>query len=271
MADPIRLVLVVSDLHSGSTVAAMPPEFETIDGCKVVANPVQSWFYDKWQRMNEWAFACVSDDDFAFVCNGDMIEGVHHRSVQIVAPETITHTNIAHHLLNDLNERAAKTFMVKGTECHTGEAEIALGGRLGAEVCPETGKAASDHWRLNFNGVPCSFAHHCQTSSRRWLRSGELGRMLAAEQLEAAACGHEPPRIVGRAHRHTHGLYQDDRNLSFTTGAWQGLTRFGHKVVPGAIPAPSAVILDWRERDEGELPELRQFIATMPARKEIRL
>jgi hypothetical protein len=52
------------------------------------------------------------------------------------------------------------------------------------------------------------------------------------------------------------------------TGGWQFLTRYGRKVVPDAIPRPSALVLDWRRRRNGELPEVHELVWT-PEQDEI--
>ena len=52
------------------------------------------------------------------------------------------------------------------------------------------------------------------------------------------------------------------------TGGWQFLTRYGRKVVPDSIPRPSGLVLDWRRRRDGELPEVHEIVFT-PEQDEI--
>jgi hypothetical protein len=49
------------------------------------------------------------------------------------------------------------------------------------------------------------------------------------------------------------------------TGGWQFLTRHAHKVVPDAIPRPSVMVLDWRDRPEGSLPQVHNIHFNPPA------
>jgi hypothetical protein len=70
------------------------------------------------------------------------------------------------------------------------------------------------------------------------------------------------PSVMVRAHRHRHGIWEDGNQMSVITGAWQGLTRYGYKVVPDAIPQPSAVIFDARNQEKGELPITHRRIYT---------
>jgi hypothetical protein len=75
-------------------------------------------------------------------------------------------------------------------------------------------------------------------------------------------CGQEPARIYLRGHRHTGGWFSDGQGMIGVTGGWQFLTRYGRKVVPDAIPRPSAMVLDWRRKRDGELPEVTEIVFT---------
>jgi len=65
-----------------------------------------------------------------------------------------------------------------------------------------------------------------------------------------------------RAHRHRHGIWEDGNQMSAICGAWQGLTRFGYKVVPDAIPQPSVIIFDHRGLKTNELPRIHRKVYT---------
>lgn len=260
----IRLVIVFSDLHCGSTVGLCPPGFETIEGQRVGLSLFQEWLWQCWTDATmSWIPAVTGGDPFAVVLLGDMIEGNHHHTKQIISPESADHVACAAHALSPTLERADKVYVVKGTECHVGNAEDALGNQFGAEKDPDSGRRAFNRLRLNVAGVSCAFRHHVGTTSRPWLESGELARAISQEQEEATIAGHTPPRVLVAGHRHRFGKYDDGRRLCVVNGAWQGLTTYGHKVVSPAVPRPTMIALDWRNRPDGELPDVvtTQYVA----------
>ena len=259
--DKIRIILVMSDLHCGSTVALLPPRFETIEGQAVRQNKIQKWLWGCWtDATGPWFKSVIGDDPFALVINGDAIEGVHHGTTQVISPDPADHRVAAEQILAPVAELASAVFVVKGTEVHTLNSELQLGHNLGASRHPDTGLAAADRWIIDCAGVRCVFRHHIGTSARTYLEASQLSIHLGNEQIEAARVGHPVPRVLGCAHRHRYGLYDDAHGLCFVTPPWQALTRFGHKVVSAAVTKPGMVVLDWRKKKDGELPQVRPCI-----------
>lgn len=260
----IRVLVAFSDIHAGSTVALFPPGFVTLEGNKIDQSPIQKWLWECWLRCNGWLDGILGDSPHAMVLNGDMIEGIHHRSKQVVSADTQDHVEAAIHILRDRCHRANKTFVVRGTECHTNNSEIVIGKALKLEVNPETELPAWDRLTLDMCGVRAVYRHHIGTSTRRSLGGTQLSLTLAEEQLEASNNGEPIPRIVVCSHRHKYGFYQDEHGMCVVSPPWQALTRFGHKVVPAARTKPGIVVLDWRDREDGELPVLHRIICDAP-------
>ena len=259
--EQIRSILVVSDLHCGSTVALLPPEFETIEGQAVKQNKVQKWLWECWlDATGPWLKSVIGDAPFALVINGDAIEGVHHGTTQVVSPDPADHRVAAEQVLAPLAERASLVVVVKGTEVHTLNSEVQMGHNLGASRHPSTGLTAADRWLIDCAGVRCGCRHHIGTSARAYLEASQLSIHLGNEQIEAARVGHPVPRVLGCAHRHRYGRYDDAHGLCFVSPPWQFLTRFGHKVVSAAVTKPGMVILDWRLKNDGELPDVKPCI-----------
>lgn len=263
------MILVVSDLHCGSTVGLCPPDYATFDGAVYGLNRIQQWIWANWQAMqDEWLPSIVGSDPFALVVNGDATEGIHHKTVQVVHADPGVHAKIAIHCLEPLAARASQTFMVRGTEAHVGHTtEANIGARLNAVKHPESGEHSAFAWNIRVNGTLCSFKHHIGTSSRLALYATQLSVTLAEEQTAAARHGHEVPTVVVRSHRHTYGMYTDGHGMVITTPAWQTLTSFGHKVVPAAVPSVGAVLLDFRNTRSG-LPVVHSFIRSVSPAKE---
>lgn len=255
-----RLVFVVSDIHAGSTVAIMPPKFTTLEGVVLDQNPVQKFFWKCWTDAMKWVASVANGDPYVVVVNGDAIEGNHHRTTQIISADTGDHVECAIHILRDLVARANKTFMIRGTECHTQNAEVVLGKAMKTERNPESGLPAWDKLYMDVAGVRCIFRHHIGTSVRRGLAGTQLSLQLAEEQVEAANANLPIPRVLCCAHRHKFGYYHDNNGICLVSPPWQALTRHGHKVVGSAVTNPGLYALDFRDCREGELPRVHSKV-----------
>lgn len=253
---PIRKIVVLSDLHVGSTKALLQPGFTTLEGNKISLNAMQEWLWLCWLKANNFIEEQVGDEPFALVINGDIVEGIHHGTKEIWSPELADQRRAAIEVLKPIVSKASATFIVRGTECHTQNAEASIGEALGGEVNHEAGIHAFDRLVLELNGIRHVFRHHIGTSVRRGLAGTQLSANLAEEQVEAANNGEVIPRVVVCSHRHKYGLYQDTNGLLVVTPPWQGLTRFGHKVVSQARTNPGVVILSYDSKARGELPEV---------------
>lgn len=261
----VKLIAVLADLHVGSTKAIIPPGFTTLEGNEIKLNAMQHWLWDCWCRANAFLLGVTNGDPFALVLNGDLIEGNHHGTKEIWSVDVKDHVEAAHKLLGFISGNAEKTFVVRGTECHTNNQEVSLGQMLGAEKCKETGLAAFDRLTLDLNGIRHVFRHHIGTSVRRGLAGTQLSVNLAEEQVEAVNNREPIPRFVGFAHRHKFGIYQDDNGIAVVSPPWQGLTRFGHKVVSQARTKPGIYILDYRNSDYEQNPVIKHQVYDTPA------
>lgn len=256
---PILLNLVISDTHCGSNVGLMPPEVYLDKGNVVThgKNHHQAWLWENWQRVLKQVYAVVGKDPFALTINGDAIEGIHHKSSEVVATLWEEHLAIATEVFLPITKKASKTYVVKGTECHTMNLENTLAHRLGAET-------AKDKWLYEINGCLVDATHHITTTGRAHLESGQYSIAMANAARQSQRAGHRVPDVYLRGHRHVGGFFCDTHSMMAITGAWQFLTRYGHKVVPDSIPVSTMLLLDWRNKLHGELPTVHQFKAVPP-------
>lgn len=245
-----RLIAVFSDLHAGSTVALLPPGFVTIEGNRVEQTPLQAWLWECWTDAQAKLAEIAGADPYALVLNGDLIEGCHHGTRQIISPDIGDHVAAALEIIRPMHAKAARTFVVRGTECHTGNAEHAIAQAL---KLPD---AARDRLTIDVAGIRCVFRHHIGTSTTRRLSGTQPSAVLSDEILEAACNGEPIPRVVGCAHRHNFGQWRDNHGLSVVSPPWQGLSRFAHKVVSHARTKPGFYALDWRGVRDGDLPNV---------------
>lgn len=260
----LRLLVVASDIHAGSTVAVLPPRLELAEGLVVEANPLQRFYWKAWQHALGWVHEVANGDPFGLILNGDLIEGDHHRTDQIIGRNLSDHLKAAEEILRPLAGAASRVFITRGTECHVGDTEAALGQIFQAEKNPATGRRVFDRLTLDIAGIRLVARHHVSTTSRPWLESNGLGMELASEQLQAVRNGEPMPRVLCVAHRHVGGHVTTNEGLCLATPAWQGLTRHGHKVVGAARCKPGLYVLDWRGIPDGELPRVHRRIYDAP-------
>lgn len=245
-------VVVVSDLHCGSSVGLWPEGAKVSYGNTIGLgdNLHQQWLWSCWTDMQARIFEHFKGAPWALIVNGDCIEGRHHGTQEVVAAKMKDHSSAAIQALLPLAKVAAKSYFVAGTECHTGDWEEYIAQECGGKFC-------GDKALLEINGTLIDVAHHMPTSARAYLEAGAMSITMGNARLNYARSGHRLPRVFLRGHRHCGGYYSDAHALFLVTGAWQMLTRYGHKVVGDSLCRPAAGILDWRNLPANSLPAVK--------------
>lgn len=258
---PPRILVVLSDIHAGSDVGLCPPEVVLAKG-NIVShghNAAQVWLWKQYEAAVEWAAGIVGADEFALLLNGDMTEGTHHRTTEIIAATIEEHSEIARLALEPFTRLAAQTYVTLGTECHTLECEHRLAHKIGA-----VGGRARAKQLFRIAGTLVDATHHMPVTGRSYLEAGAMSILKGNAIVNAQRAGHQIPRVFLRGHRHVPGFFADCDSLVGVTGAWQFLTRHGQKVVPDSIPRPSILLLDWRGMPDDSLPSVHQFCPRPP-------
>ncbi len=237
----------------------MPPDTTVRTGNKISfgGNVHQEWLWACWTDLQAQFARIRGKDKYALLLNGDLTEGIHHKSIESLTQSIEDHANMAIEAVGGLAAKAHKTFVTLGTEVHTGLIEHYIAKKIGAE-----GKGAKAKWLFRMAGCLVDVTHHIGVTSRAYLEATSLSITMGNARLNSMRCGQEPARIYLRGHRHTGGWFSDGQGMIGVTGGWQFLTRYGRKVVPDAIPRPSAMVLDWRRKRDGELPEVTEIVFT---------
>ncbi len=272
----IRLVVVFSDLHSGSRRSLMPPEYALFEEGEqkqiIKANKQQLWLYDCWCRGWEKVIKYVGGDPWAWAFIGDAVEGTHRRMTEIISNDCTDHMIVFDQLCRPYAELAAKRFFVRGTGVHTGDTmEMKLGEKLKCEKHPDTGQWAADRWMLNINGFNLLLRHHMQTVSREYLRGSALSIEFGNEVVAAQNRSQPAPHGMVMAHRHGYDWWGGGQTFAMVCGPWQQTTRYGHTKWSPMIPQPTLTVLDWRESPPGGMPVEKTFMFTPPAAKVVKL
>jgi hypothetical protein len=254
------LNLVINDTHCGSDYGLLPKRVKLEKGRELscIGDEFLEWLWNAFDDMVRRFNALRCGQPYILTLNGDLIEGIHHKSDEIVAAKFSEHLAIAIAALGPLVRGAEKTFITIGTAAHTQDYEKVFAQELDVK------QPVKHVQTYEVNGCLVEATHHMPTTTRKHLEAGPLSVMMSDRIANLVRARHRVPRVFLRGHRHLTGDYCDGETMIICCGPWQGLTRFGHKVVPNAICRPSAFLLDWRNLPFGSLPTRHQFNYTPP-------
>lgn len=262
----IEVLVVFSDLHSGSRRSLMPPRYQLYEegtgrnsGQTILANPQQRWLWKCWQ--DGWAKVrkYIGNDPWAWACVGDAIQGIRHKE-ELISVDPTDHMIIFDQCVRPQIKGASKGFFVRGTQAHTMETvEMKLAEKLGCEKHPDTGQWAADRWLLEINGFKLLMRHHMSVTQREYLRTAALGVEFGNEVIAAKMHRQPSPDGCVFAHRHAFDWWNGGHNCVLVCGPWQQTTRYGHTRWSAMIPEPTITVLDWRGLPPGSVPKAETF------------
>lgn len=243
MKKPRPVVIAnVSDVHAGSTVALCPSRIGLDDGGFYEASKAQRWLWqcwrDYWKRVD--AVRTELGADLYVVINGDLTEGDHHGTTQILSGNPTAQAAVVDACMKvPLALNPERIWIIRGTEAHVGpsacyEERVAKGlakdGRAVVQ-CEETGTASHWHARIDVQGVRIDIAHHGSVGSRAWTKGNVVNNLAADLFYNHAESGTPHPHFALRAHMHQFadtGTVHPVRVLQ--SGAWQLKTAFTHRI-----------------------------------------
>lgn len=244
-----HLIAALSDLHAGSTVAVAPPEpIELDDGGHYLPNKAQKWMWGLWEDAWGEFYGRMLDryqpDTQTLVLNGDMVDGDHHRTPQIVSPLEGIHFRIAHECLKrgPMQHGFDRVHMIRGTESHVGRGAgmeeglaRALMKQHGFPIVedPDTGTATSYWRRIDIDGVRIDVRHHGRMGQRAHTKDSYIRWYAQDIWLSHIRDGDEPPDLALRSHFHQYadsGRMHKVRTRVVALPAWQLLTAYTHRI-----------------------------------------
>ena len=251
------ITAIIGDLHIGGSTALAPPEYVIHKRDKkemqtLGANQFQHWLWanwlDYWNRVHELTTEGGKrrKHRLVVVLLGDIIDGVHHNSVQVIQ-EVGDQVRIAIDVLREVTDGADAVFGILGTGIHAGAVganEVDIYNALGAV---EYGQ----HLTLEIDGVVHDFAHHGRAGRRPWT-SAAAG--LGAEvMIDYASQGWKPPDYIWRGHNHiiddSGGKLPGTRVIC--TPSWQLKTEYGWRVSSQTVRSDiGGFIMDGSRLDE---------------------
>ncbi len=253
MAGKPVVLLLTGDQHCGSTVGLCPPEGVRLDdGGEYKPSKPQQWLWWCWEQLHARARETVAavKGDLWVVLNGDLVDGDHHKTTQIISgnPEAQSYVaGRAFDLTKSLHPK--RLFVVRGTEAHTGNsgsAEEGIAKRLIAERDPETELWSCWHLRLKVHGKLCDIQHHGRGLGKLPHTKQNGANSLAWRVWSTyAERGHPAPALVVRSHLHqyadSYGAHRQTRALFLPS--FQLKTAFVHKVAADEIADVGGVIV----------------------------
>lgn len=246
MAKHIATVADISDLHCGGATALMPPMWRNADGLEIRQNRAQAWLWERWMDLAGRLRREASSVPVIAVFNGDIVEGRHHETPQLVSVEADDHADIAHEVVDMVAAQCRRLMFVAGTDAHVGyqgRTENIVAKTFAAEgkdvIRP--GEGALWVWPValaNIAGIEFNIAHHGRGSGLERNRNNGASAEAADQAIEAMFNGLPTPRYVlrGHTHRFAHGHYTRTNTTALTSGCWQLSTSHGHRIRPHNPP-----------------------------------
>jgi hypothetical protein len=248
----MKSVIVISDTHIGSNAGLCSSGgFQLPDDNLYDQNRYQETTWRYWEHFwKKWVPKTIGKSkDVRVVINGDLIDGFHHDTVNIMSASLPYQEFAAKKVLGELDHYDG-LYVVRGTDAHAGigaGSEEKIARDIGARKCDEESGNYSDYqlW-ITVDKVPFNFAHHISTTSSAAYESSAPMRELVTTFVEAAQWGRPMPRIIVRSHRHRfipvavpsiHG-----RIRVIITPGWQLRTPFVERIDRMRMPHIGGVI-----------------------------
>lgn len=236
MAKQGSVIAIVSDTHVGSSTSVAPLSFtvhnrNSLEAQVTQANKLQSWLYGCWTDYWEYVFKKAKHRRLIVVHCGDLIDGVHHGSTQLMN-EVEDQVEAFMDLMLPIVSRADAFFGVLGT----GPSHAGMDNSTEAAIYKELGaREFGQHLTLDVDGVIHSFFHHGRAGGRPWTSSA--AGVAAEVMLDYAQSGLPLPNYIWTGHNHR----RDDSGTKFentraiSLPSWQLRTSFGYSVSSGTV------------------------------------
>jgi hypothetical protein len=272
----VKALVVISDLHIGSTVGLCPPQgLEVADKGLYKPNKFQLTLWKYWKHFwTEYVPASTAGAEKVYlVVNGDAIDGVHHKTINIISGSWEAQESAAVQIVGDAIKMCPVQidglYWVKGTDAHvdvSGQAEERVAKALGAEP-NDIGEFASYQWWLEADGVSFQIAHHIGTTSSAAYESSAPMREMVAGLVEAAQWERRMPDVIVRSHRHRFIPVSipsiRGRINSVITPAWQLRTPFVERIDRMRMPHIGGVVFTV----EDGVCQIREKLYPLPEQK----
>lgn len=236
------VIAVVSDLHAGSTVALCPPTIKLDDGGKYEASDAQKWLWANW--LDFWkqveARRKKHKAKLIQVFNGDLTEGDHHKTTQILSGNPTAQAAVVNEVMAiPLKMKPDALAFTRGTSAHVGpsaayEERAALGlWKDGRPVIKEEGTGNCSHWnaKLDILGTLLDFAHHGKHGANVRTKMSVINGLAHDIFVEHSIDKRPYPHLAFRSHMHQYAdTFDAYPTRLIQTPAWQLHTEYVHRI-----------------------------------------
>jgi len=248
------VLAITSDQHCGSTVALCPPTIALDDGGEYHASKAQQWLWQGWRaywdRVAE--LRAEYDADLYAVFNGDLVDGNHHGTTQILSGNPNAQAAVVDACMKvPLALNPDRLWFIRGTDAHVGQsgnAEERIASGLSKDKRPvvrDETRGTASHWhvKLDVQGVRFDFAHHGRVGTRPWTKPNVTANLAAEIFYDHAASGQQHPHLAVRSHMHQWvDTYDQHPVRVIQLAAWQLATSFIHRIAPGKLGDVGGII-----------------------------
>ena len=241
-------VLIVSDMHVGSSVGLCKPSVTLDDGGEYRYSPGQSWLWNCWNVTMERVEQHRQGDLFTVV-NGDAVEGdCKRRSLQTISRNPATINRLAADILEPLARISTGLFFIRGTMAHVGKS-ASLEEQLAADLEAKQTETGAYSWPwlpLEVEGVLMDIAHHPGIGVGRnpWTKYNSINQLASRIEFEYCDARRPIPALAIRSHNHVYRDSLDNYRLrAITMPAWTLPTEYINTLAPGALADIGAVLV----------------------------
>lgn len=261
------LVVVLSDMHSGSNSALFPDRFWSgKNGLNHTPTSRQQMIFKQFEAFAEYVRETRKNKRVVLVHDGDAIEGVHHNNVDVCTRDVNEQADLHVELMNLFMKTIGWTkgdllYYVSGTDTHVGDMEDGIASELGA-VQTDDDLFAHDHIQITVNGQPIWFVHHGPKAGKGANEGNALRNWLRDIYWDAVKEHEIAPAMIftGHVHQPTYNAYiaNDGGEYKMLHGvicpSWQAKTRYAYKAAPVARNKIGGVAVEVRADGEIKIP-----------------
>lgn len=263
MKSKINNIIVFSDPHCGCRFGLCPDQVMLDGGGSYISSKFQKEVYKKWLEFwHEWVPLVTKKEPYIVVCNGDMIDGVHHNATTQISHNLQDQKNIAVQIMKPILSlpHCERFYMIRGTEVHTGHTgcdEEAIAKELNAVKTKEGEYSRYELWiRFGENNL-CHFTHHVGTTNSAAYESTAIYKELVEAYNECGRWNERPPNCIIRSHRHRSFKIEvpsdSGQSIAICTPGWQLKTPHVYKGSLGRAGTPHVGGFLIRSGDEDTL------------------
>jgi hypothetical protein len=235
-----HIVVVVSDLHTNSTVGLLPAHTILDDGLSVGLGKPQLWVYQKWTDFWDYVYDLKNQIGATVVtiANGELADNLQYRTTQLVTLNTADILSMVESVWTNAREITDHLIVTRGTAAHSGPSacldELAAKALEAEPFERHESRSIHSWWHFDgiIGGLNIQAAHHPQTAGRlpHTMQAAVMRQSFMIE-LQCTRSNRPIPDVAIRSHIHyaaDSGIYTRPR--TFYTWGWQLTPEFGHRL-----------------------------------------